>query len=298
MNLLNIIHKKIFPTDEDRNLLDYYFKSLNAKYTKNRRDNGELSQLADVTLQIDNLFEQEKTWVNAYEIEQLMVPILGLEYLDMDIGRNLVSAKTLLPKDKHDYFQDQVSQATETAQKQALLGGLIGDLHWRNQVRQLHRKYSRLTRVRTGLLFGFSIVLMFVPVFFADFGLDWISLNMALIAVASGFMGAAFSMLLSLKKRIESATLDDLKVQHRWTFMFSRAMIGLGASLILYFFLRGEILAGSFLPNFGTGEIVSPLPWKQMALLVVWSFIAGFSEKMVPNLISQAEDKLNIKTQS
>ena len=38
------------------------------------------------------------------------------------------------------------------------------------------------------------------------------------------------------------------------------------------------------------------LDFKNLALLIFWSIVAGFSEKFVPNLLSKAEEKVKIKS--
>src|SRR5262249_18259204 len=76
--------------------------------------------------------------------------------------------------------------------------------------------------------------------------------------------------------------------------LVSRALIGAGAASILYFFILSGLLRGSALsnifPNFTPGA--STLPLDQLALLVVWSFIAGFSERLGPGLLDRTESRV------
>jgi hypothetical protein len=120
-------------------------------------------------------------------------------------------------------------------------------------------------------------------------------------AALAGTWGATFSILTSLKKRIAENSLDDLKLVVPWV------------TSILYFFVRSGLLGGTAFPDLlvsqgreapaagqtnatsaEKGSAVppgTPLPNKLFAFLVVWCFIAGFSEKFVPGLLQKTESR-------
>lgn len=114
--------------------------------------------------------------------------------------------------------------------------------------------------------------------------------------MTAGLMGSAFSMLIGIKNRLSHATFDELKVQRCWGFIFTRAIIGLGSALILTYFIQAKLLEGTFFPEFIFDDVgkMQQLDLQNLSLLVVWSFIAGFSEKLVPNIISKAEQKVGV----
>lgn len=56
------------------------------------------------------------------------------------------------------------------------------------------------------------------------------------------------------------------------------------------------MLSGSVFPDMTaitTSLDPDQLNGKDLSLFVIWSFIAGFSEKFVPNLLSKTEQKAN-----
>ncbi len=129
------------------------------------------------------------------------------------------------------------------------------------------------------------------------------------IAAASGLFGASFFMLIELQRRIEG-TLQDIRDMWTWPFLLARCIVGVGAAAILYFFFESGLLEGSLWPDLselgftrvvasaaeGAKESLAPegsrvVPNVNFALLVVWSFLAGYSQTLVPNLLLAAEGR-------
>ncbi len=69
-----------------------------------------------------------------------------------------------------------------------------------------------------------------------------------LIAGLAGGWGAGFSMLASLKTRLDAADLNDLKLLKSKWILWSRPRIGVGAACILFFFLYSGLLGGAAFP--------------------------------------------------
>jgi hypothetical protein len=120
------------------------------------------------------------------------------------------------------------------------------------------------------------------------------------VAMASGFFGATFSMLLQCRKRASEGTLEDLSIASSWTTLTVRGSVGLGAAAILYFFFRSGLLGGNLWPDLGKLDFdpfgstaVALVPNQHWCLLIIWCFIAGFSETFVPNILTQTETRLS-----
>ncbi len=125
--------------------------------------------------------------------------------------------------------------------------------------------------------------------------IDKIQLHFAITALMAGFMGACFSMLISLKSRIEVITLKELENLHKLHFILTRIITGIGAALICYYFFRAQLITGSIFPDFTKAEEIN-LHSKTYFTLIIWCFIAGFSEKLVPSILSKTEEQLAEKS--
>jgi hypothetical protein len=119
-----------------------------------------------------------------------------------------------------------------------------------------------------------------------------------MVAMASGFFGATFSMLAQSQTRAAEGTLDDLRHAAAWRTLLVRGCVGLGGAAILYFFFRSGLLEGALWPNLGQVSFESlgthNVPNKHWCLLIIWSFLAGFSETLVPSILSKTEQKATI----
>jgi len=285
--------KRIFfgAAEDERQLLEQFYTSLNAMYLKAKKGNINLEEFSEVSSKIEKLLQsEEKSWRNAYQVEQLMPQIFDDETLEIELGRRLVDAKYVLNEDTVQFYTN-AAQSGERAEKHALIDRLINDLQWRYQLRQLKRNYKRLIRIRTSTVFVLSVLVFFMALALAKFDLIPTDIILYATAITSGWFGAAFSMLIGLRDRLAQSGLDELRVNYRYDFLASRVVIGIGAAFILYFFLRAELLTGSVFPDLNS-SVLSP---KDASLFVIWTFIAGFSEKFVPNLLAKAEEKADVK---
>ncbi|MGH6846949.1 MAG: hypothetical protein ACREC0_05795 [Methylocella sp.] len=120
--------------------------------------------------------------------------------------------------------------------------------------------------------------------------------------MASGLFGAFFSRLISLQttvRSLRSCSFGAIANARCWRNILVRGITGMSGAVIVCFFLRSGFIAGSVFPDFVDLGITqyTVLPTKGLALLVVWSFLAGFSERLVPNILASTEKKFTDATQ-
>ena len=120
------------------------------------------------------------------------------------------------------------------------------------------------------------------------------------IGLAAGFFGASFFMLAELQKRVSEGNMDDIENMWSPRLIVLRCLVGVGGALILYFFFQSGLLEGSIWPKLtelgysgvkNGGALI--VPNQQLALLTVWSFLAGYSQTLVPSILVKTEARAN-----
>jgi hypothetical protein len=176
---------------------------------------------------------------------------------------------------------------------------------------RLHRRLrlevaKRLAIYGAGLLLLVAIPLL--PVLINRPPVNDISIAVLVLVAMLGMLGAYFSRVLSFNATLASLSFDDVMKGYVGRMLRIRLIYGMIGALVFYFLLRGGIVAGSVFPAFevarGSGNAMPPgtdprtmlgllAPDADFAKLLVWSFIAGFSERLVGDAISRAESQAN-----
>jgi hypothetical protein len=130
--------------------------------------------------------------------------------------------------------------------------------------------------------------------------------------MSAGFFGAMFSRLWYLQSNWNRLSLGALTDARDLVSILLRGAVGVAGAVVVYFVLLSGLIGGQLFPDLRrlTIEVVTfPLEAKndalrpmtllvpngQLALLVVWSFLAGFSERLVPSILRQTEARLTEK---
>lgn len=199
-----------------------------------------------------------------------------------------------------------------------LLLDVLEETHWTYQ-RKFHarpiQKNATVKIVSLGLL---SFLLTVAP-YILIFGLSYRGSNAAATwtglplysALTAGLFGSFFSRLLFMQSYANSLSMDELRNARQLVSIFLRGSVGMCGALIVFFFLQSGIISANFFPKFaqmGLSEyyvalgadhaikyapnLHTILPNENLALLIVWCFLAGFSERLVPSILSSTESTL------
>jgi hypothetical protein len=119
-----------------------------------------------------------------------------------------------------------------------------------------------------------------------------------LSCLTAGLFGSYFSRLLYIQMYSRKFGFDELVWTRHLCVIFVRGAIGVCGAAVLYFVLRSGIVSGiittSLVPKFKYLAVDSDLYMsnEDLALLVIWGFFAGFSERLVPSILATTESRL------
>ena len=300
----------------------------------------ELQKLYDRGVSL--LSNTEATWQDIYEAQQIRTRLIPDDELTAALQRELGQA--------HHLNMDTAAIAMrlnpgETggdgltpAEARTHLVNLVGDVQWERHKRYLRRRLrsSYMMKVcRSTLIVG--------PIFFlaliwgvmanrdgntiSNFANDFLRYPGLLVAISSGILGAWFSMLVTVDKRLSGLTLEELRVAQNASTLIGRMIFGASAAVIFYFLLRSGLVSATILPNIEqigfdaisdvdakkapsnataaadannaadaastekpAATIKGYVPSTNLCLLVIWSVLCGFSEKLIPSALNKSAD--------
>ena len=291
----------LFHTKHPNNLLQMYLDNLRVEYDCIIANGECLPQT--IIEKIDSLFKASPSnWFNAYKIEQYLSHCCGEDMLDVDVKRELVAYRKHFSLDEFGHYQNEyediISNGKGAVEKRSLLIRLQSELHAFYMKRSECHEYGLLARVRVSFNFILALVLFIFSLMYT-FYYQHIptSSEMIVLAFTTGYLGASFSILVGLKAQLAEASIEDLKIIHRQSFIVKRSFIGVGAAVTTYFLLQSgfltNLLAESLLPELPIND-QKPLieSYLNISKLIIWSFIAGFSEMFVPKLLGGVEARI------
>ena len=123
-------------------------------------------------------------------------------------------------------------------------------------------------------------------------------------APISAFSAGVIGGFVGLQRRLKSMSEDDLLLlAHSWVYIWISPIVGGILAVVLYVLFISTLISGDLFPTFAPDELPPSLVNKKgfsiifyvhgdsvaYAKLMFWSFVAGFSERFVTDMISKFE---------
>jgi hypothetical protein len=268
-------------------------------------------------------------WTEAYRIEMLLAQVEPAATLANELKRHVAEAfeekvstavrLSAAADAAIALYSDPKNPASPLPNGDAVLRALLletlEDVQWTIQRKHYSRPIRKSATKRIVLFGMFAFVLFMLPYIRLYYQLahahpnpvdtwGWLPI---FTAATAGLFGAMFSRLLYLQTNWEILTTGGLQNARDWSSIFLRAFVGMIGAVVVFFFLRSGVISGALFPDFkaiGLERFDYPTdkelkvvlhlhyPSKDWALLVVWSFLAGFSERLVPSILQDSENSL------
>ncbi len=255
---------------------------------------------------------QERNWKAAYKAEQLLAAIRPADSVINELRRTLAGLRQVDPDIAEAYSAEFDRIVADPRQPdvpaaRALLERALNDWQWRSNQRFLKR--ARGLRYTEWILFFLLVVIGVYTLVIAATAIwkDWSWSYAGLsIALAAGLLGASFSLLTSRSVTLAEVSLEATIANTATPMILVRIGVGGTGALLLYFFFESGLIGGEAFPKLhelgfspvklsgGGGEEYATMGFKvpnsELCKLMVWSFVAGFSEKLVPAMLGRVEN--------
>ena len=272
---------------------------------------GEPAQVIDpvVVELLSPDLKKPQTFERLYEAEQRLVSLMSDEDILADASRRFIEAERLgVPSVKELKAQFEKSTTAKARQSNFLV--LLDDLHFRYQKRGLDRRVRKIRAKQMNIL-GLALILptaLIIILLFANEAIENLARYHMIAALWFGLIGAFMSRMIAFQRVLSVVDYDSLVTDFSIGSTLVRLIIGTLGALMMYFLIVGELVGGELFPKWSEGQLIGAITVvkpngsvilhptsvmdvlsKEFAKLLVWSTIAGFSERLIPNKFAALE---------
>ncbi len=269
----------------------------------------------------------KRSWNCAFEVEKLLVSILDSDTIINEAKRRYNEAILLQIESVQSYQRswdhiqkdDGSINTSRVSFMKAEYISLLNDLHSeynKHRMNRLARKNASMTIAIT------ATILVLITLYEQIFELSSIYNSSIfpnrydeplITAITFGALGAFSSRLFSFQWNYRTLDYEEINFSFRPRVIIVRILMGVIGSLVLFFAISGKMIDGTIFPDLEIIKLgarnasainglqsAQPLfPYLEdnygpdfdlnMAKLMIWSFLGGFSERLIPEQLHKLE---------
>ena len=286
-------------------------------YVEGQLDESAKAKAKALIGELDGLLKKggaDFSWVECNKAQLLMVPLLPEAVLEAQFRHLLRDAHVsgMLSTEQHDATIKRLfgegAKVPPDARRESYRT-FLGELHQFHLSRRFRRD-MRLATAKALLWFAAGIfvlaaitVVLFAMAPLADAQTQpgkWVWPSQKTLmddpvfcmgaAAAFGIVGAFFSRLVSFQSRQQTYGFEALMHNFSLRFVAVRCAVGMFGAIVFYLLMRSGLLGGKLFLEEPMAATVRNYTG-EFAKLLVWSFIAGWSERLVPETLERTESR-------
>jgi hypothetical protein len=259
--------------------------------------------------------ESDAAWDDAYRAERMIETLLSGIPLRQEIAARLddLAFDDLVEAGRFRVQFEAITKTSSDSQAPAddtvlrsLLLRIMERLQWHHKKRHLSRPIRK--QATKNILWCILVAFLLTILPYVAFWLDsrvapyW-TLFALYTASVSGLLGAFFSRLLTIQRDWSRMPLDEIFLNREISYSLLRAGVGVCGALVMFFFFKSGLIEGALFPKLENmkmdlvqaygSDMAFAVPSKDLALVTVWCFLAGFSESLVPGLLANTERQIS-----
>jgi len=244
-----------------------------------------------------DVFKLDTVILNLQSTERLVqrADNLRARYSEM-VGSKLAEAYHPTPTPTPEQLSDPDAEPKARKLLLADLQQLLYFIHWNYFFTPIREKLrTDIVKMAMWFMIGYTVLWALITYFLMKFTHEFIAL--CITVVYMGLMGGYISS----QRRMQMVPTDGDPLTSFYTlengryFLWFAPLLGAVFAVVLALIFRGGLLQGATFPTFSADSML-PKEFKDYSLLFLWSFIAGFAERFVPDaldrLVNQGEEKL------
>lgn len=257
--------------------------------------------------------ESEAAWDEVYRAERMIEMLLSGIQLRQEIAARLdeLALDNAIEAERFRVQFEAIAKASSDSHAPAddtvlrsLLLRIMERLHWHAKKRYLSRPIRKQAtkNILWCMLAAFVLaILPYIAIWLDSRVSPYWTLFALYTALVSGLLGAFFSRLLTIQRDWSRMSLDEVFLHRELSYSLLRAGVGVCGALVIFFFFKSGLIDGALFPKFENmsmdliyaSDMAFVVPSKDLALVTVWCFLAGFSESLVPSLLTNTERQLS-----